>query len=659
MQTNNFMNRLWRRAKETIPHGTESPTVGKGLPPDVAKMVADHFDAQYYLKVNTDVREAGIDPLAHYLRYGWEEGRAPNSWFDAAAYQKHVAGDGTNPFVHLAAEAVAASKTARQHYAATLQTTFERTQGNPAQVDASDTVKITVAIPAKDVMEQAATEFDPEYYLARNPDVAKSGVDPLVHFMTIGWIEGRDPSADFSVTYYLHHNHDIRKPGINPFTHHLKTRSQQRWRRFATVEVAKVLRRFEPGGDMEHYVREAMEMDPMVGFPRSARNITSPLIALKDVTDSVRALRQHMQGRTFDYIIAIPHIRMSGAARVAAIFTKVLAQVVDPSRILVVVTDSQEVPFAHWFPANVARLDLVEYLDGLQDRHKTDVLNDVMRGVQCNTFVNINSRLAWEALTIYGRQLSQEYRLITYLFTWDETPEGLRGGYPIQWLRNTADYHHILLTDTRNLADDICERLGFDEGRVRNLYTPVKSSDILATRPSREMPPRVLWAGRFDRQKRVDLLVAVARANPDIMFDVYGKAVLDSRELADFDPPSNIVAKGTYEYLSDVLRTPYHGFLYTAQWDGLPTILLDMAQAKVPIIAPRVGGIAEVITSETGWLVEDFTDVTAMNAALREIIAQPDEAARRSEALFKLVNETLSEPNYRKVIEEVVHDNAD
>ena len=208
MQTNNFMRRLWRRAKETISHGTE---VGENLPRDVAKMIEDHFDAQYYLKANTDVKQAGIDPLEHYLRYGWKEGRAPNLWFDASAYQKHVAYSSTNPFVaysstnpfvQLATEAVAAKKTARQHYIAAMQTTLERAKGNPEQAGVSEAVKISVAIPAKDVMEQARTEFDREYYLSRNPDVAKSGVDPLVHFMTIGWIEGRDPSVDFSVAYY-------------------------------------------------------------------------------------------------------------------------------------------------------------------------------------------------------------------------------------------------------------------------------------------------------------------------------------------------------------------------------------------------------------------------------------------------------------------------
>lgn len=38
-----------------------------------------NFDTEYYLKANPDVRQAGINPLVHYLRYGQREGRLPRS----------------------------------------------------------------------------------------------------------------------------------------------------------------------------------------------------------------------------------------------------------------------------------------------------------------------------------------------------------------------------------------------------------------------------------------------------------------------------------------------------------------------------------------------------------------------------------------------------
>ena len=51
--------------------------------------------------------------------------------------------------------------------------------------------------------------FDPAYYLDRNPDVRRAGLDPLQHFLNHGWTEGRDPSAGFSTAGYLAANPDV------------------------------------------------------------------------------------------------------------------------------------------------------------------------------------------------------------------------------------------------------------------------------------------------------------------------------------------------------------------------------------------------------------------------------------------------------------------
>lgn len=64
-----------------------------------------------------------------------------------------------------------------------------------------------------------AGEFDASFYLAANPDVALAGVDPLDHFLTHGWREGRDPTRRFSLRDYLDANPDVAAAGINPFVH--------------------------------------------------------------------------------------------------------------------------------------------------------------------------------------------------------------------------------------------------------------------------------------------------------------------------------------------------------------------------------------------------------------------------------------------------------
>ena len=65
--------------------------------------VRPFFDERYYLEQNGDVAEAGIDPLTHYMQYGWREGRDPSTSFSTNYYlgtNQDIKEAGVNPFVH-------------------------------------------------------------------------------------------------------------------------------------------------------------------------------------------------------------------------------------------------------------------------------------------------------------------------------------------------------------------------------------------------------------------------------------------------------------------------------------------------------------------------------------------------------------------------------
>lgn len=61
------------------------------------------FNAEWYLKQNPDVAQAGVDPFLHYMTHGWREGRDPHPEFDTSFYLEanpDVAAAGENPLVH-------------------------------------------------------------------------------------------------------------------------------------------------------------------------------------------------------------------------------------------------------------------------------------------------------------------------------------------------------------------------------------------------------------------------------------------------------------------------------------------------------------------------------------------------------------------------------
>lgn len=65
--------------------------------------------------------------------------------------------------------------------------------------------------------------FDAAFYLDHYPDVARSGLDPLGHFLLYGAREGRSPHPLFDAAFYLANNPDVARSGQNPLIHYLRS----------------------------------------------------------------------------------------------------------------------------------------------------------------------------------------------------------------------------------------------------------------------------------------------------------------------------------------------------------------------------------------------------------------------------------------------------
>lgn len=152
----------------------------------------DLFDGAYYLRRNPDVRQAGLNPLVHFCQVGWRELRDPSADFDVEWYlQSHLGGTAAdvNPLLHY------------------------------LRVGRAKGLEIR---PVRDSRVEAIREagvFDADYYLARYPDVAEAGVDPLLHYVRDGARENRNPSEFFDGAWYLKNNPDVARKRMNPLVH--------------------------------------------------------------------------------------------------------------------------------------------------------------------------------------------------------------------------------------------------------------------------------------------------------------------------------------------------------------------------------------------------------------------------------------------------------
>ncbi len=222
------------------------------------------FDPVWYLSVYPDVGQSGIDPLVHFVRYGWQEGRQPNPYFDPAFYlanNAEVAATGMNPLVHYlrygdleghrpiayfdphwyrAAHDLAPDRLALRHFlprrgsgrvfpcAALYPVPFLAQWRDCAErnEDPFRAYLVDMARTQKEAFPEAAVLaasglVDAGYYLVNGRDVHDAGLDPVVHFCRFGWKEKRRPDIYFDTCWYLATNPRVVRLGLNPLVHYV------------------------------------------------------------------------------------------------------------------------------------------------------------------------------------------------------------------------------------------------------------------------------------------------------------------------------------------------------------------------------------------------------------------------------------------------------
>lgn len=89
--------------------------------------------------------------------------------------------------------------------------------------------------------------FDDAYYAATNPELASIGIPPLQHYCQTGWREGRDPSALFDTAYYLATYPEVSESGLDPLSHFIQHGLAKSYRPSASLDPADFLNESDRG----------------------------------------------------------------------------------------------------------------------------------------------------------------------------------------------------------------------------------------------------------------------------------------------------------------------------------------------------------------------------------------------------------------------------
>lgn len=166
--------------------------------------------------------------------------------------------------------------------------------------------------------------------------------------------------------------------------------------------------------------------------------------------------------------------------------------------------------------------------------------------------------------------------------------------------------------------DDLVE-LGLPGEAIEVVYLGV---DLEPSDEPKAPTPTLLYLGRLKRYKRVELLLEVLEAIPEVVLEVAG----DGDQRAAFE--LEVERRGLRE------RVVMHGFvperrkaeLYSRAWlavtassvEGWGLTVLEAATCGTPTAALRVGGLSEaIVDGQTGVLADD---VSALTSGIRAIL---------------------------------------
>lgn len=152
---------------------------------------------------------------------------------------------------------------------------------------------------------------------------------------------------------------------------------------------------------------------------------------------------------------------------------------------------------------------------------------------------------------------------------------------------------------------------------------------------------KILFVGRLDKQKGIDILLdAVYRIERKIHVIVVGSDVLsDSKNIPKYSKKLENVDFVGWKNQNELLEY-YHSadlIVIPSRWEGFGLVAIEAMSCKLPVIASRVGGLAEIIIDrETGRLF-DPNSFKSLRKIINEV--SNEELKNMSEQSFKRVRD--------------------
>ncbi len=229
---------------------------------------------------------------------------------------------------------------------------------------------------------------------------------------------------------------------------------------------------------------------------------------------------------------------------------------------------------------------------------------------------------------------------------------------PIQKILNSFFYKNVefIISVSQASKEDILNHFPFLSGKTKVIPVGLEPiSKIKGIRLKPEDSKHIVHVGGFSFEKNhsglLRIFQSVLKYKPNVHLHLVGDGPLKAKieeEVEKMNLRHNITFYGFVNNPLSYIKAA-NVLVLSSIIEGLPGVLLEAMMCKTPVVAYNVGGISEIVSSQTGNLIEK-DDETGFVKAVLETLKNPN--MKQIEAAHQMVlKEYMNEEIAMKFIE--------
>lgn len=450
--------------------------------------------------------------------------------------------------------------------------------------------------------------FSRRQYLSLHPDVATGWTGPAeIHFLQHGLVEGRRPHPDFLV---------------QPASHRM--RPGNRFRRIVYEfqwhgREYDVVRSTIPATIIDQ-IHDQGRHEIALFAPGDRAIATLPQVPATDLEAranlDIDALLT-CAGDVCETAIFVPGIQIGGGDRFVAELARELRGQFGTA-ILVIVSE--------WSETETRRRAKYKFLSPLFESRLLfwrDVSRDptqdawhaalLMNRLRPRRIIVANSDLGFSMLARYGTAISSFAQCLPIFFS--ESPNAMGAPYSARYFVDICRMS-CTVTDNERMARTLRHRAPSLPEKAVFVLPPtvdVESERVFDERINRRFRKpaawknQSIWIARVEPFKGTDILLAVAAARRDIIFNIFGPASVTMRAL--LNAHRNVRYRGQFLAMKDIDFEQYEFLIFPSLFEGMPNTVLEAVQVGLPVVSSNVGGLKETFDDRHASFVELSADI--------------------------------------------------